>query len=528
VIHKGISDSESLEGWSKQQLANTSFRLARMFNPSALALGAFLLTVVVLLMYRPFTRTEGGDSALYNYISQCILRGQTPYRDAIDIKGPVSTHLCAMAMQVGKWFGVRDVFAGRAWHVVLAGLLAAAIYVVGELYLRSRLAALIAFLVPLMSDRWIGWMVDGGQPKLPMMLFGMLTLMLIARDKPFWSGFCSMLACLSWQPGLLFTGVAYLMFSRYLTDWRDRRALKVLIGAAVPLSIVLCYFYSRGALGDLWTWTITYNYSVFGPEAKRPLGDALNHLWQVMHRINIVFVWLGIAGLLIYTVERIREKFRGRDAIRSPDLFRDALLIPPLVYFVFSLINFQGGPDLIPFIPFIAIFSGCTLAKTANRLRGRTASRLTLNVMVAGLPLVVILALVGVRAARYTPEDPDFQSQDRAVQGLSKLLGPDDKIYIHGTVEILVLLNKPNANPYVDLDWGKDLFLAAQGVRLIDQLEAQAPRLVAISRLLQVYTRSELEEWVAKHYDALPSSVYDAAYSRSNDPVYIRRQESRR
>ncbi len=139
--------------------------------------------------------------------------------------------------------------------------------------------------------------------------------------------------------------------------------------------------------------------------------------------------------------------------------------------------------------------------------------------LVPVLPLFVFLALVLVRAASYTPEDPNFQSQDRAVQRLSKLLGPDDKIYVHGTVEILVLLNKPNANPYVDLDWGKDLFLAARGVRIIDELETEAPKLVAISRLLQVSTRSELEEWVAKHYDVLPPSVYDAEYSRSRDPV---------
>ncbi len=26
-------------------------------------------------------------------------------------------------------------------------------------------------------------------------------------------------------------------------------------------------FYFRGAIGDLWVWTITYNYSVLGPEA---------------------------------------------------------------------------------------------------------------------------------------------------------------------------------------------------------------------------------------------------------------------
>ena len=45
--------------------------------------------------------------------------------------------------------------------------------------------------------------------------------------------------------------------------------MKVVLGAAMPLAVVLGYFYSQSALGDLWAWTITFNYSVFGPETQR-------------------------------------------------------------------------------------------------------------------------------------------------------------------------------------------------------------------------------------------------------------------
>ena len=61
------------------------------------------------------------------------------------------------------------------------------------------------------------WMVTGTQPKLPMILFGLLSVLLIGKQRPYWAGFFSMLSCLCWQPGLMFTGVAVLMFSRYLT-----------------------------------------------------------------------------------------------------------------------------------------------------------------------------------------------------------------------------------------------------------------------------------------------------------------------
>src|SRR5204863_6859944 len=112
-------------------------------------------------------------------------------------------------------------------YVAFAGIMCALIYLVAESYFESRYAGAIALLVPLMSGQFVLMMAGGTRPKIPMIMFGLLTLLLIARDKPLLAGFCSMLSCLCWQPGLAFTGVAVLMFSRYLTTWRDLRALRV-------------------------------------------------------------------------------------------------------------------------------------------------------------------------------------------------------------------------------------------------------------------------------------------------------------
>jgi hypothetical protein len=230
---------------------------AETANSTTIALIAFLFGVAVMLAYRPWSQVEVGDPAVYDYIAQSILRGQVPYRDVVDIKGPGGAYLSAAAMALGKFVGLRDVLAVRLMHVTLVGLLSAVTYLVAEVYLRNRLVAVMAFLIPLMPEHFAMMLISGAQPKLPMILFGMTTLLLIARDKPFWAGICSMLSCLCWQPGLLFTGAAFLIFSRYLTSWRDRRALRVLIGASIPLAVVLIYFYLKGALGDLWAWTIT-------------------------------------------------------------------------------------------------------------------------------------------------------------------------------------------------------------------------------------------------------------------------------
>src|SRR6185369_15728422 len=270
-----------------------------------------------MILYRPFARAEVLDPTIYDYLAQAILRGQIPYRDIVDIKGPGAPYLSAAAIFVGRIFGLGDIFAIRALHVLLVGLLSAVTFQVANVYLNSRIAACIAFLIPLLREPIAKALIGGTQPKLPMMIFGLLTLLMIAKNRPLAAGVFSMLSCLCWQPGLLFTGTAVLIFSRYLTGWRDLKALKVIAGAMIPLTIVLGYFYSKGALGDLWTWTITYNYSVFGPEAGPTLGNALRHIWVMTRRVfekEILIVLLSIIGLLLFGFERVRQKFSGRAA----------------------------------------------------------------------------------------------------------------------------------------------------------------------------------------------------------------------
>src|ERR1700720_624504 len=59
--------------------------LGQAADSRRLALLAFLFGAAVTLMYRPLSQPEVGDSSLYDYIAQCILRGQLSYRDVIDI-----------------------------------------------------------------------------------------------------------------------------------------------------------------------------------------------------------------------------------------------------------------------------------------------------------------------------------------------------------------------------------------------------------------------------------------------------------
>jgi hypothetical protein len=488
---------------------------------------AFCFTIGVSFLYRPLSQPERGDPAIYEYIAQTILRGGLPYRDVIDPKGPGAMYVSAGAMWAGRHLGIQDVLAVRYVYILLAGVLSVLTALVAHQYFSSKTAATLAFLIPLVPARYSLMMVEGTQPKLVMMVFGMLALLLVARDRPFWAGFCSMLSCLCWQPGLMFAGVAFLIFSRYLTSWRDLRALKVVAGALAPLAVVLSYFYLRGALPDLWSWAFTYDYKVFMPAGIRSSGqawrDIVNVLRERVFYQDIVFVEIALAGLILFGYERIRDKMRGRSAIESADLYKDAILMPPIIYFAFCMLNFQSAPDTIPFFPFIGLFGAYFFVKVARALgshwkldpfiRGATLARL-----IPPIAILIVLFITVRSAARYRIDGRTLSDQYKEGHVIASYLSPSDKIYVHGPAEVLVVMDRPNLNPYIELNSGSDDYVASHRPggfgALIDEMEAARPKIVMMGRLQNVRHRAELEAWVDRHYVKLELPWLNTAYIR--------------
>lgn len=500
--------------------------LRRHADSRRLTLAAFTFAAAVMLAYSPFKQLEKGDPAIYDYIAQSVLRGQMPYRDVIDPKAPGSIYLSAAAMAAGRLIGIWDVYAVRLAHILFVGWLSIVTFLVAEAYMRNRLAAAIACVIPLMREETSIMMIEGTQPKLFMVLFGMIALLLIARRKPVGAGVFSMLSVLCWQPGLLFAGTAFLVFSRYLTSWRDRRALKLLAGAAVPLAVTILCFHMRGALGAMYEWTLEFPLSVFALHRERTLGFALDHLLKVFTRMfqwDTVLLVLSMIGFVMFAAERLLARLKGRESLRSEDLFRDAILLPPVVYLAFCLVNMQGGPDLIPVFPFIGIFGGWFFVRTARFIESRRkgearAPRPSDWIPSVALAGIVILALG--RAALYRYEGWTVQYQDKLLKEVFADLGPNDKLYVHGSAEILLLLSRPNMNPYIALDHGADDYIGSKRPggfgAVIAEMEAQAPKFVAVSRVRNLVHREELQQWIADHYEKLPVNGYDI-YRRKPD-----------
>jgi len=483
----------------------------------------FLASVSLMLAWRLTKQPEGGDAAIWDYVAQGILRGQVPYRDVAEIKGPASAYLSALAMSLGKAFGLRDILAVRYMQIALGGALSSITFLVAETYLRQRFAGLIAALLPLTSVHFVSWTEGGTQPKLTMIVFGMLSLLLIAEDRPFWAGVCSMLSCLSWQPGLLFTGISVLIFSRYLTTWRDLRAVKTLAGAALPLVIVVIYFYSVGALGDLWIWTVAYNFQVYAPEGIRSPIDTVLHTWTVIQRVfryDIVWFLGGFVALILFTILHVRLIFRTRRSLNSPGLFVDGIIFAPVIYIAFCLINLQSGPDLIPLYPFFALFAGWFVTEAASQLISEkqptepSEAKRLFGVLPAGAVIFLVVCVL-FRAITNNQEEWTLQRQDQELRSITSLVGPNDKVFVHGSVEILLALNTSNLNPYIMWDHGKARYIAdkkygGSSEGMINDIKAGAPKIVAITRMKNIPEAAALDQWLRAQYQKLTVEGYEA------------------
>jgi len=494
----------------------------------------FVLTLLVatlsFLPYQFWKQSSIVDRANWDYFAQVIARGGVPYRDVVNIKSPLSSYIGAAAIIVARPFGIRDIFAIRIVFLLLASLTVCFTFLVALDYFKSRRVAILAGAI-MMAFNLFGYANCGGvQPKTPMILAGLISLWAIQKDKPFTAGVWGMLSALSWQPGLLFVGVAVLAFSRYLTSWRDFKAIRVVAGAAAPFAIFIAYFWREGALEDLYRWNIEYNLTVDAPRGLRTVPQLLDRFFRFMKgafRPEWPYFLISIGGLAITVWGGLKGiKGRGfRSHLRAaPD---HSVIIAPLIYFAFCTINIQGGVDMIPLLPFVAIFAAIGIVWALDRASDllarskRNASQSTFDASAFAAILTLIMVLSVADVVLYNVEHPTLKEQEAEVSEITSHLGPGDQIYVHGLAEILVLSGLPNADRHFFLDRGKDEYLDRVEPGGFDgwleRLKAKRPKIVALERMKFVERREEFYDWVRMDYEEHKGRIFTYYLRRDAD-----------
>jgi hypothetical protein len=475
----------------------------------------WIVAVAALLVYAQskfWNMPSVGDQANWDYIAQVITRGGVPYRDVVNIKSPLSAYIGAAAIVIARPFGIRDWLALRITFILLAALTVAFVFLITLDYFGSRRVALLAATIMIAFSPLARLNGAGTQPKTPMILFGLVTLWAIIKNRPFTAGVFGMLSALSWQPGLLFVGVAGLAFTRYLTSWRDMKAVRLIAGAAIPLAVCLSYFWAVGALNDFYLWNIDFNATVYGPREVRTFARFYHRIGKMLSRTyhnERFYFYIAAPGLLVAMWQEVRRAKQSGFRSLLDAAPRHAVMIAPIVYFLFCTIDSQGGADLIPILPFVAIFAALAIAysiKGAARLLARKRPLLNRASFEAWGSAVAAAVIIGVAVgnAILTKRDQSLHAEQADVAHIVSHLEPGDKIYVHGQAEILVLSGLTNASKYYLLDRAKDEYLDSilDGgfAGWLEALKAERPKIVVLSRMKTMFYKNEFIDWVRQDY----------------------------
>lgn len=484
----------------------------------------WIALVVATLVYSQsefWNQPSGGDRANWDYFAQVIARGGVPYRDVVNIKSPLSAYIGAAAILMAKPFGLRDVIAIRITFILLASLTLAFTFLVALDYFKSLRIALLAATIMLTFNSFARFNAGGIQPKTPMVLFGLLTLWAIIKDRPLAAGAFGMLSALSWQPGLLFAGAAWLAFSRYLTKWRDRKMIELVIGASAPLIILLVYFWAAGALESFYLWNIHFNATVYGPNEMRSPANFFIHLGKLLngfYRNSRWFFYIAAAGLGIAIWQAVRRGFKRGSHYLRESAPAHAAVIAPITYFAFCMIDIQSGPDLIPLVPFVSIFAALAITRAINgaseilRRARPKANRAAIENWASVLAMAFIFYSNVSGVFFFERGFLTLKDQDPAIKEMVSHLGPDDKIFVYGRSEILALSGLTNASKYFLLDRGKADYLdqiePGGFAGWLERLKAERPKIVALDRLGSDDKVKQLEEWVGTDYHPRNNRVF--------------------
>jgi hypothetical protein len=270
---------------------------------------AWAAALILLLALRlpSLVQPAGGDQFLYSYVAERVLDGGVPYRDAFEQKPPGIFGVYAVMW--GVWpresvVAAADLVASAlvAWLLVRlgrrmfdghAGAGAAALFLLladpgiqrlGGLNLRAQCETFIALAVTAaIAVAWTSWNRPGR-----LFLTGVL---------------CGIAIWLKYN-AVVYVGPAAVAAIISLGNASAMDRLKALawLGAGVTsvAAIGLTYFYSFGALGDLWAGTVTYNLG-YSSETYRGAGHALGYLIRMpFHRGFVDGLWfLGGVGAIV-------------------------------------------------------------------------------------------------------------------------------------------------------------------------------------------------------------------------------------
>ena len=328
-----------------------------------------LVGLVALVVYslHGFGGVLNRDLGVYAYAGQQFADGVPPYEGILNRAGPLAHMLPGVGMVAGRLVGVDDVTSARVLFMLFAVGAVCATYVVGRDLFSSRWAGLASAASLLSFLGFIEYATNGPREKTPMVLFVLLAMWMLTRQRFLAAGVFIASRCAHLATGVL------LAESRSRSSpqcsapnagsgpWRRHRH-----GGAVTTAAFAVYFLAAEPVNAFYEgfFGINAHYSgavAFGPAAGLHVGRPARRVRRL--DLDLPVRAAGARGRRCGRGGRADATVTSRTSLGCV-----AFGAATLVGLVWTWRDINGWPDLFVLLPSAALGVGAVVAEVEARL----------------------------------------------------------------------------------------------------------------------------------------------------------------
>ena len=304
------------------------------------------------------------DLGIYSYAGQQVAEGVPPYLGVMNRAGPLAHAIPAIGVMVSRLLGLDDLYTMRIFFMLIAVTCVCAVYLLGRDAFRSRMVGVITASTFLTFSGFIHYASNGPREKTPMTLFIVLALWAVVHRRWFTAGVFVSLATLCLQIAFFASFAAVVAGVVLLAGGaRLRSLLRVAIGGAVPITVLVVWFALAGSLRASVDAFVVINYRYTTPD---PLLPMLDEKWEALQVAYDFSVWLllgGVAVLLLHAVWQLfRWVARRRAPVEETATVMVAFAVGAAAGLAWNIKEYDAWPDLFPLLPFAALGIGLVFA----------------------------------------------------------------------------------------------------------------------------------------------------------------------
>ena len=448
-----------------------------------------LVTLVVYLLHG-FDKAVTRDLGVYLYGGQRFLAGDPPYVGVLNRAGPLAHALPGVGIWLGRLVGLSDIHGARVFFMLLAVACVCLCYLVVRDLTGSRAAALIAAATFLTFQGFLDLATYGPREKTPMVLFLLVVILAVRHRRWATAGAFTALATLTWQPVFFAAVLAAILAALLAPAGRLKAVARILIGGAAVSAVVFVYYALYGAVHTFLDCFVLINAQY--TQQAGALAD-LSSNWGSLRYGYGPSVWMiliGLTALPVATVLSARRAWRTHEPVAATYVGLGGGWLGGVVW---SVIAFNGWPDLFVLLPFALIGVGWLAAEVLRRL--------DLRVAVAVAFVISLLGTAYAAAYSVTTRQHDMWKQEASVDAVLGAGPQPATILSMESPQVLVMTHRVNPTPYQMFDHGFERYVDATypgGLKgYLAMIERMDPTYIAVTPR---WRPSWFVPWLEEHY----------------------------